>query len=366
MASFSDLTELMDTIEKSPENEARIPLYEEAVRIADQLTNRKYAFDLRIQLIYYAVFYGHFLKAMSAFAVCLAEAEKKDGVIVMNDIIWEYKWINNRAPEFYEIPASRILKLNEDFKEKLQECGYNLHSYYYALMNRGINFWDKEFAKSAFEMMQKTPRDRMSDCVACVQDGLVEYALFMDDYPLAKRLSLPILNKNMSCAEVPHLTYAALLMPAFYSNDIKFAAEIEKKGYILVNKNPEFLISIANYMLYYAFTNPEKALNCYSKFVGWSFNPYNTKYSKWKFASLTAAMFTVLVSKNISPSKMLLPKEHPLYNEKGEYALTELKEYHYNIAKEIGEKFDKRNGNFGYKNALAEEINKAEAHITSN
>ncbi|MDR2870576.1 MAG: hypothetical protein LBV04_09005 [Deferribacteraceae bacterium] len=354
MVNGSDLHKLIDEIDEIADQGARIPLVEDAIRLADQLQERYFSFSLRMDLIHHAVFNGQAMKSLPAFAWCLADLERPDCEFELDDILWEYKWINSGSADFSEISMQKIEELDLDFKQKLQECGYNENCYHYVRMNRGIAIHDKALAEASFIEMGKYPRDIMSDCRACVQDGLVEFMLFMGRYQEAKKLAEPIFQGKLSCAEVPHYTYGKMLLPTYFAGELEEAAAIEKKAYRLLYKNEEFLGLIGDFLLYYAFTAPKKALERYPKFATWPYNPYTTGLRKRSFHASVAAMFAQLIKIGKEDTSFQLAKGHPLYDTSGVYSLKALQDYHYAAAAEIGDKFDARNGNSGYANELAE------------
>ncbi|MDR2870228.1 MAG: hypothetical protein LBV04_07250 [Deferribacteraceae bacterium] len=349
MSDKAELLAQLALINDAPDGATRIAFIEEAIHLADQLNERYHSFNLRMKLMHDATFNGQGVKAVPAFAWCVAEAEKGDSHFSMDDILWEYKWIISTLWSNSEISLTKLEELEEDFKAKVQENGYNLNSYYYMRINHGIHIGDKGIAKAAYDEWKKYPRDAMSDCRACVQDELVDYALFMDDYDEAKRFAEPLFHgkvAGMRCRTAPRATYARLLLPMYWHGDLEGAAEMEREGYKLACGNENNLHDIGKYLLYYALIHqPKKALAQYQKFIPWLYNHYANSSRQYTFSKHVAAMFAQLAKDGRNKATLHLTKEHPLYNEAGHYMLEELQEYHYSHAKEIGEKMDKRNGN---------------------
>jgi hypothetical protein len=63
-------------------------------------------------------------------------------------------------------------------------------------------------------------------------------------------------------------------------------------------------------------------------------------------------MFAKLINDGTAKASLKLAADHALYNSDGMYSLAALRDYHYTQAKEIGDKFDQRNGNTGYAKEL--------------
>jgi hypothetical protein len=219
-------------------------------------------------------------------------------------------------------------------------------------MNHGITLNDKAMAKEAFEVLHTLKSDSMADCTACVQDGLVYYKLFMGSYAEALETAQPILKKRMYCAEVPHMTYANLVVPAFEAGDVEAAANFAEAGYKLVSRNPEFVDPVASYIRYYTRVDINKAVKLYIKHLKWSFNPFSLPLARMRFAGAAAGMFSEL-EKTKATVKMRLPEEFAAYDTSGSYNVAELAAYHKDIALELARLFDKRNGNDGYTTLLS-------------
>lgn len=346
--SSRELDDLLDQLDEMPESASKIPLTEEAIRLADQFNMESDAFDLRLDLIKLAVFYGQPLKALPAFSWCLAVAEREDSDFDVDYILWEYKWICSNLPHFYEFSLDKISEMLEDFKLRLRGEGYNLSSYWYQVMHFGIDTKNKELAREGYENMKKYPKDRMADCRACIQDGLVNYAIFMDDYKLALELAKNILEGRMKCAEVPHYTFSKLILPSYRAGDFEMAADMEARGYRLISQNSEYLGSMGDYLRYYSLVDTGKGLERYRKHVHWSFDQFTSHDKRFDFSWGAASLFASILKEGQEEIKMVLPSQHPLFNNDGAYSVKALLDYHKGIAEDIGGKFDKRNGNNSY------------------
>jgi hypothetical protein len=352
--SKRELDELIELIDEVSGDLARIPLLESAVHLADTLGDRRTAYHLRKDLIYSTVFNGQMLKALPAFSWCLGEAQRNDSDFDTSDILWEYKWICSHVADFYEISLQKIEELDKDFLRLLKENGCSEYTYHYIVMNQAISLNNKELAKSSYKEMLKFSRDYMSDCRACVQDGLVQHAIFIGDYPLALKLAEPILKNKMSCAEVPHFTFSELLFPAFFNDDLQNAEIFAKRGYPIVCRNPVYLGVIGNYLIYDVFTASPRVLTKYSRLVKWSFSPYCLRTDLFYFNGACAVMFKKLLSNGKKNLKLNIPQEHPLYNSENHYETEAFIEYHRKQAADMAEKLDKRNGNSGFAESLQE------------
>ena len=340
----SNLDKLFDEIHDCPEGPTRISLLEEAIRLADLEQNEETAFEMRILLIQDCIFFGQQLKALTAFSWCIARV--REDKFDLDEIIWEYKWICSVCSDFYEISREKCGELLADYKKCLSEAGYGLHSYWTARLNQSLDLNDMEMADEAYKNILSSKRDHMSDCSACVQDTLVHYQVSKNNYDEALRLATPILSGKMKCAEVPHITYSNLLVPALMNGDTEAAASYALKGYKLISRNPEFTGNIGSYLIYWACTDIDKALKTYIKHLEWLNLPFTMAIRRKDF-SIGAYILFKKLAKDRDTIKMLLPKNFPLYREDGEYKTADIIAYHFDVATTVAKALDKRNSNDG-------------------
>ncbi|MFP3472320.1 hypothetical protein R0J90_19905, partial [Micrococcus sp. SIMBA_144] len=58
-------------------------------------------------------------------------------------------------------------------------------------------------------------RDSLSDCEACEYQTQLEYFYFTGEKEKASPIEKLLLSKEVSCGEIPHLTYSKLLLPYY-------------------------------------------------------------------------------------------------------------------------------------------------------
>jgi hypothetical protein len=87
-----------------------------------------------------------------------------------------------------------------------------------------------------------------------VNDGTIEYLLAQGDDAGAVAASEPALSKTVTCAEVPHRTYAYVLLPLLRLGHVERAAKCHRLGYKLVRGNPEFVRQKGYHLAFLALT----------------------------------------------------------------------------------------------------------------
>lgn len=127
------------------------------------------------------------------------------------DCLWQYKWIVSALPADIELSREDIATALEEMKNIYQDFSFSMAMIHKAAVEQAILMGDIETARTEFALWQKEVHshedDIMNDCEACEVNSLVEYYHFIGDFKKAIELAQPILQGEISCAEVPHITY---------------------------------------------------------------------------------------------------------------------------------------------------------------
>ena len=127
------------------------------------------------------------------------------------DCLWKFKWIVSGVAQSSVIEKELIDKVNEAMAFYYERLKLSLAAYYKALMNQNIDMGDAREAKANYELWKKLAKDDMGDCEACEASDEIAYLNFAGEHEAALSLAAPILSGELTCAEVPHATYAPIL-----------------------------------------------------------------------------------------------------------------------------------------------------------
>ena len=225
----------------APNGNAKVELWQEAVRAADTLQDDELAFQARMELTNAAQFSGRADVSFVSFSWCLAYADRHPDDVDPTMVLWHYKWMAGTLPEFPDVPLAQVTALLADFAARFRAQGSTLHAVHQIRRDVAVTMHDRPAAEAAHKKFLLTKRDTLSNCVACVQDAEVSYQLFLGDDAAALAAAKPILKGKMTCGEVPHRTYPKLLLPHLRRGDPAEAMRCHKVGYPLVKSNPTFL-----------------------------------------------------------------------------------------------------------------------------
>ncbi len=235
------IADLLDEADDLEHGTAQLALTEEAVELADALRDVGVAFFTRSKLVGAATFAGRTDIAMVAYSWLLTKYDEAPEDYDSQELLWQYKWILENVADFPNIRKEQIDALFDDMKRRYKSAGATLHAYWGILRNNAFIMGDPAEAKRANAKLLQTPRDHLSNCLACVQDEEVEYCTFIGDDAGALRAAKPILTGKMKCGEVPERTYAGIAMPLIRLGKHGRALEHYQTGYRLIRQNPKFV-----------------------------------------------------------------------------------------------------------------------------
>jgi hypothetical protein len=348
---IEDLLEQAASYSHGPEE---IDLLEQAVRLADTHQLLEYGFDARKRLMTAATFGGAPEKALVAFTWCIGQCDQNPDDFDSGDLLWEYKWVVSGLKQFPQISRAQIETAFEDMTKRYQEHGLSMRPIHKLRSMFGIHRGDTHEARRWQRHWRKTDRGFGNDCAACELHDQVEYLVFIGKLERGIELAEPLLNNRMRCAEIPHLTYAHLMLPYLKLGQIEEAYSSHRRGYRMIADNREFLSVINDHMLFLSLTgNHSRAVKLLEPHLIWALETSSPLrrywFSRGAFFSLQLALENRLETLSLN-----LPKSFPLYRPEGDYSLSLLKDWFAQDALALAGKFDARNENTHLTDSLKE------------
>ena len=324
---------------------AGVPLVEEAVRLADTAGDLHLAFEARSQLVDHACWSGHPEKMLVAFAWCLAQLDRHPDQFDVYTTLWTYKWVVLSAPAFPEIGLTQLHEMVADIEARYRREGASLRPIHYLRSWVAEATGDDATARREIVAFEHAPRDQYSDCVACEADQRVDFHAWRGDDEKALAAAEPILSGRLRCAEVPHRTYAKLLIPLLRLGRVADAADLHRRGYRLLEPNQKLLRRIADHVAFLALTgNVERALRIVEKHLPRALEDAD-RFERMFFMLDAKLLFERLARDGHTEVRVHLPGGVSLRRDDGRYAPTALAAWCDASAREIAAALDRRNGN---------------------
>lgn len=345
--------ELMSEAWELPEGPAQVAALEEAVRLADATQDDDLSYHARDALIRAAVFGGCSERAITALSWCLAMSDKDPDAFPVYDLMWQYKWIVPSLPEFPAVSRQQIMRMLEDFASRTRQLGWGTRTIEYLRWKVAFDMGDLDVAAESYVTWKKLPRDENSDCHACEADAIVEYLIIIGNDDEALKAAQPIFSGRLSCAEVPEVTHGIVITPLLRLGRVDEAGEHFQSGYRKVSRNPEYLETVARYVIYLIRANRmNDAARLFRKHLPWSLAS-REGLAKFRFDT-AAALFLERLAESRKQFKVQLPESFPGYQESGQYVTAELAATLRSRANQLTQQFDQRNGNDYYSREAAE------------
>lgn len=339
---LADLVEQADRLENGP---GKIALLEEAVRIADSHGDIAEGFRIRQLLISASEFGGRPELTLVAFSWCLSEFDRDPEAFNLHGLLWKYKWVVTTAVNFPQISRSKIDELLDDMEERFRQYGSTLNAVHHKRRSVAKSMGDREKAIKANQMFNRTARDELSDCAACVADSMIEYYQFLNKPAEAVKYGMKVLKGNLTCATVPHRTYSNLLLPMIYCGRAEEAMDYHVHHYNLVARHPGLLASAMEHVLFLAMTcNLSRAMKLWQSHFP---SGLATSCPSTRFEVLRKSLFLLerLKMEGKETLKLRLPSSVGFHRLDGKYTLEEIQSWTRREAESLADQFDQRNGN---------------------
>ncbi|TYP69531.1 hypothetical protein [Paenibacillus methanolicus] len=336
--------ELMMEAEQLPKGEAKLAILDEAVRLADSAQDVMQGYQARVQIVETASFSGFPLRALVAFSWLLGQWDKHEDAFNTFHLLWYYKWVLNKASHFPDITMEQIESLLADMLERYRAYGYSDRTYHHYRFRIAMQCGDREQAMEHYEAWTALERDDLSDCKPCEQHQLVKYWAFMGDDERAFEAAEPMISGRMKCSEVPHFTFAALLLPAYRLNRVDDAEVLQKKGHRLIAGNKDFVEAFGDHIAYLTRIDVKKARDVFERALPLAVH-HEDPFEKMMFDSSAAGLLKRMAASGY-PYKLRLPASHPLADQAGDFE--KLARWFEDGATATAASLDRRNGNEMY------------------
>ena len=343
MPTFEQREQDFQTLERGT---PRLNAMRDAIHDADRQGTLSWQFWFRYDYIRESVFCGDRYYALIMFPELLQLYDDHPELQEDPNISWSmlvtFKWIMEATEEFPQISRQEIDRYFRLYRQRLQEQGYSLSSYY---MKRSMIYLhiDKNIAARDFFRFLEEPLDSMSDGKALCYNYRVEFYLSLGEEENAIEAARPIFERRLKAYCLPHSTQHKFCRYYLYRGEYDKAAEYARQFERRVDGDPFDLHQIGTLVSLYSVTDPEHAVQIFNR----NFPLCNDSKNPWMqmhFLIGAVHLFDALAKKGLSAQAVQVPKDSPAYPAVCENDLTGLSAHFYRTAKALTDQFDKRNG----------------------
>lgn len=341
----SRLTELKrEAWRLSDHDEAKVFLLERAIKLADVSGNEKDQYDLRVDYIEAATFSGFPEKSMIAFSWCLAKSNTEPEKFALKNLLWKFKHILESAAEFSQLSLDKMAALVEQMTDAYLKCNQSLRPVYtmrsYIALKSGQPQAALDYVRQSFELK----RDYYADCSACEAHLHCMVLIANNEYEQALSVARPLLHRRLSCAEVPDMTYAHILLPLLRLGRKQEADTYQDTGYKMIARNREFISEFAQHLEYLSVTGRlQKAITIFEQHLAWA---EESKVDYRRFNYFVAALNLLETLRLQMQTISLNLNSHSMfYQQSNRYDIDELIGRFRQQCEELAGCFDRRNHN---------------------
>ncbi len=349
----------IEQIRSTEHGTSRLEIMQNAIREADDQAADYWRIYFRYEYVKESIFHDDNFKAIIMFPELLAvfdeHPELEDDTY--EDVMQAFKWVLENMPDYYQVSLAEIERYYAEYEARCKKYGYSLRVFH---MKRSKLFLpiDRDAARREYEAFHGCKRDVNSDCEACEIHHDMRMALEFGEEEEALRIAAPVLDGRKRCAEVPHVTYGALLRFYLYRGDLSEAAYYGRLCARYTDNEPEFLEETGNLLELYSTSDIRtgwKTLKCnISSFVKCRNPIMRLTFARGAYRLLQH------ISEETEYADSVLLQPLPVKRTKEGYSVKELLEYFYGIAQQQSELLDKRNGTSYYMDQLAQKLAQAE------
>lgn len=345
--------ELKDEAYRLPYGPTKVALLEEAVRIADSLNDAELAFEARQDLMDAAVFSGRTDVMLVAYAWCLAEYDRNPEQYDSYQILWRFKWVVGNAVQFPEISRPRLEELLAEMERRFKEAGSTMHAVHQNQRDLMVEMGDRNGASFAHAQFRRRRRDWLSDCPACVAGKDCDYFAFQRQWRRALKAVQIVLDGRLICAEEPHRILSKVLLPLLRLGQVEEAKAVQQRGYRLIRAANHFVAEQARHLRFSVLVGDmAQAKRMVERHLPAALASVMPD-ERFDFFLATRLWTDRLANEGVTQVKVRLPKGPPSGPE-GKTDVARLGRWLTDQAKDIGQRFDARNGNEYFQRQLEE------------
>jgi tetratricopeptide (TPR) repeat protein len=266
------LWSLLRQAEELPFGGNRTALIEQVIAEADVGGYRQLAFHARLAGTNGYVYGGEPAKSFGTFTWCLAEFDRDPQAHETSrlSLLWQFKSTVGALLAFPDTPLSRIDDVLADMQRRWQAGGHSPHAVHSLRHLVAAHVGDEAAAEYWYERWLASPRDELSDCVACDPGRQVRWLARRGRYEEAVRVAEPVLDGRATCSEQPQGILTDLLEPYLRTGALTEARDAHRRAYRRLRGSVASMSEVADHLWFCAVTgNTARGLELVERHLPW-------------------------------------------------------------------------------------------------
>jgi len=340
---------LFQESEEQANLEDRLSLLKQAIKVADAHNDIEWGYQLRLCFMYFERHTNHSRESIPVFIWMMDVYDRNTDVIPSGEFLGIYKEMACLAFNNLEFSLEQINKVTDDFYRRLKDNGDNIREYYSVKINQSLFVGDDKSAREYLEMRDRLP--------------VTNEEIWSEDFDIICNIFVEISENNIQAALFHIKEYESQPEPeipsvAFYSGLIyqlmltgqpdsarMYFDEIDGK-FSQEEKFPYQIYHISLMMYYMSKHRKDRAWEYFEQFVNWELKADDIY--RFHFAASVLPLLNGQEMRKINA----IGVNHPCYQPDNAYSLKDLYGHYYNIASDLAQSFDRRNGTDVYVDIL--------------
>lgn len=318
----------------------------QAISIADKNEDLYWGMELRNDLIHEERATSQCKDSMACFAWILDKCDQFPLEFNQADYLMEYQWMLCSAYSNSNIELTQLYAISEDFIRRLDQTKLSKRGYYFTMADFSHIMGDFDMSKQYIESALKEEFDQENNLTSEYR-YLIEHACITENNEQAIVLMEQMKTKNLVSYALPFESYAFVAYTLANINDSRANHYLElAKSSLETIENPNSSMIYGMTRLFYTMHLLEDPLRnaVFEQIVTWSLGAEDDL--QFMFARHAAAMFKSMTTDFIAE----LSHQVPYFCGSGVYSSVELYVFYNQIALDLANRFDRRNGNDFYTN----------------
>ncbi len=339
MADVGDYFPLLEQAQALPVGR-RVPLLEQAVKLADELGFEDLGGQSRLRLVDAYERSNSGPKIFTPFTWLLQRYELRRTWFdddLRFQFLWQLKWMTGHLASYPEVPLTRIEENLATMYRIYTEAGEGLgpvHGSAFLLARhvRGVRGAEREF-----EDWLASDRTRLSDCIACEPSTRARYRAEQGRWQESLDFALPALASGKTCSEEPSTLYAIVVEPLLMTGRGDDALVAHRRGWRLADDGETPIDQATTHILTLARAGAiDRGLELLARRI----HLLDTPLTPYERMTLAAAATRLLDA----ASELYGMGSRTLEHQEREVSVDELRERLRADALDLAQRFDARNG----------------------
>ncbi|MBL6448410.1 hypothetical protein JMN32_19005 [Fulvivirga sp. 29W222] len=358
LETIEDLQKVVNYLSSANDTLANKQLAFRAIKKAQFFKDLDLEFEARYQYMSQCTFLNFDEELIAQFPWFLNICDQHPDRFRYRSVLWSFKWVLDVIPEYHKVSLQQIDSLLQDFEARYRAFGAadKIIQHYY--MKVYVKLGNEEKARQAHEKYkQATSNHVLLDCRACQSDNLLNIFLMTKEYQTLLDTAKPILNGQISCTEVPLLTYPKAMMAAMMLGNWELAEVYASKAQRHLNKSVTFPVEYSQLLLFYTIKEDFVSARAILEQQLPLLMARTSDYLHFHFYLAAGLFLQAMVRAENSTVKLnfnLKQLPFDIADKDGEYPTTALSQWFNEQAKHRAGLLDGRNGNGYYMGYLEE------------